>query len=346
VFAVLISLSLAAPTQRRSFLATAFRAARVRRTHLGDRVSDEPAAVPVPAPAPPPPPDPFPPKFPVIGQDECSLLQEGFLVDPPAKCVHVILAENVDGCTCSTFLPGSINPQPANFYNPFLVDIPPNPDLPVPASMPTVPPPSNPMQPFIPPMMPPECPFMKKCGNPGAFECVGHDSWGFSEAHIADYSPAAAALNSMSCTYVMKPYARFKVPDKVSALWHLNAKLVKVFDRMSDPFNLFCTSTNVSYPSLQFFCKDQLQRMGLPCDAEWYKVTKQHMDKRCWDAPAPDGFVTDSTLAELCPLECGWKKGVARWPPHLTNAERAAIREKEAKEAKQKADEEGNMESE
>merc|ERR1719326_1939617 len=103
LFATLSVCTSAAQVHKRSFLATAFRAAR-------SRGAGAPAAAP--APAPPPPPDPFPPKFPVIGQDECSLLQEAFLLDPPATCNHVVFADNVDGCTCATVLPASINPQP------------------------------------------------------------------------------------------------------------------------------------------------------------------------------------------------------------------------------------------
>jgi len=259
-------------------------------------------------------------------------------VDPPASCQHVIFADNVDGCTCTTTLPGSINPQPNLFYNPFLVDVPPDPSIPVPASMPTVPPPSNPLQPFVPPMMPPECPFMPACADPNSFDCVGHNSWGFAEAHIAVYSPAAAALNSMSCTYMMKPYARFKVPDRVAALWHLNAKLIKVFDRMSDPLTLACTGQNVTSPSLQYFCKDQLKRLGFPCTTAWADLMKDSQAQGCSLAAAPDGFEGTSTLAELCPLECGWKKGVTRWPPFLTAAEKKVVAAQEAQKKKDEAD--------
>jgi len=272
------------------------------------------------------------------------------LVDPPATCKHVIFAANVDGCTCTSVLPASINPLPANFYNPYLIDIPPDPNVPVPKSMPTVPPPSNPMMPFVAPMMPPTCPFLSACADPDSFDCVGHNSWGFSEAHIAEYSPAAAALNTVSCTYMMKPYARFKVPNRVVSLWHLNAKLVKVFDRMSDPFTMFCAGENVTAPSLEFFCKDQLQRLGLPCTMAWANVTKNHQAEKCKYAPAPDGFEIDSTLAELCPLECGWKKGAVKWPPFLLASEQAALalkkRKKEAMEKKEKEDRVGGDEEE
>lgn len=134
IITALLGCCSATQAPRRSFLGTAFRAARsssANQRHLREWVAAAPAPVPAPAPPPPPPPpDPFPPQFPVIGQDECSLLQEGFLVDPPATCSHVVFAENVDGCTCTFVMPANINPLPALFYNPWLIDIPPNPDVP------------------------------------------------------------------------------------------------------------------------------------------------------------------------------------------------------------------------
>lgn len=335
--------SLSTPPRRRSLLATAWRAARgnsQRKLRLRNWAVD---AAPAPAPAMAPAGPPAPPEFPVIGNDECELLQEGFLVDPPATCKHAIFFDNVDGCSCSMVLPASINPQPANLYNPFLVSVPPDPNIPVVAAMPTVPPPSNPMQPFVAPMMPPACPFQNSCADPDDFECVGYNSWGFSEAHIAGYSPAAAALNAASCSFMMEPYGEFKVPEKMAALWHLNAKLKKVFERMSKPITLFCKKTNVTTATMQDYCRDQTGRMGIPCDTEWSEVAKKHADPDCREALPPDGFEVDNTLAEICPLECGWKKGVTRWPPFLTKAELRVIEEKkkeeEEKKKKEKKDE-------
>jgi len=331
VLATFSTVAGAAPAPR-SFLGTAFRAARVHHWDSG------PAPAPAAAPAPPPP-DPFPAKFPVIGQDECDLFQEAFLVSPGASCSHVVFAGNMDGCTCSLVLPANINPQPASFYNPWLVDIPPDPNVPVPEAMPTVPPPSNPMQPFIPPAMPPVCPFMDACPDPNSFDCTGFNSWGFADAKIADYSPAAAALNSASCTYMMKPYAKFKVPERVVSMWKLNAKLVKVMDSMQEPFTMHCDGENVTTPTLEEFCKDQLGRLGTPCKTNWGGVAKTG-GRKCREALAPDGFEFDSTLAELCPLQCGWKKGVTRWPPFLTAAEQAAL-DKEAAHKKEESDKKG-----
>lgn len=351
ILATLLGGASSTVSDRRNFRATAFRAARSGSTNQlnlwqwGTGAVPAPAAAP--APPPPPPPEPDPPQFPVIGQDACSLLEEAFVVEPRASCKHVLFASNSDGCTCTMVLPASINPLPGNFYNPFLVDVPPNPDIPVPQAMPTVPPPSNPMQPYLAPPMPPECPFISSCADPDSFDCVGHNSWGFAEAHMADYSPAAGALNTASCTYIMKPYAIFKVPDRVAALWHLNAKLVKVFDRTAKPLTIFCDGKNVTSPSLEYFCRDQLRRLGLPCSMAWTNVTKKHQAQECADAPAPDGFDETSTLAELCPLECGWKKGVARWPPFLTAAEKAVIaKKKKAKAAAKEKEKEEKEESE
>jgi hypothetical protein len=284
----------------------------------------------------------------VIGQDECELFQDAFLVSPGAKCTHAIFAENVDGCTCQIVLPPSIQPQPANFNNPFLVDIPPDPSLPTVGAMPTVPPPSNPMQPFIAPMMPPECPFVAACADPDSFDCVGYNSWGFGEAAMAGYTPAAAALNSVSCSYWMKPYANFKVPHRVAALWHLNAKTVKVFDRMSDSITMYCTGRNITTASMQEFCKTMINKRKFPCDTEWKDLSKATA-QICEKALPPEGFDFDSTIAELCPLECGWKPGVTKWPPFFTTKEVKKMREEEKKkkeeeEAKKKAEEEAEKE--
>jgi len=228
-------------------------------------------------------------------------------------------------------LPASINPQPANFYNPFLVDVPPDPNVPLPAAMPTVPPPSNPMMPFVAPMMPPVCPFSNACADPNSFDCVGYNSWGFAEARLADYSPAAAHLNSASCDYFMKPYALFKVPDKMAALWHLNVKLGKVFNAYAEPLVLKCRKEDVTSPTWEGWCQEQVKTRGVPCSIDWTNFTMRLDNKDCQAAPPLDGFDARSRIAEVCPLECGWKKGMIRWPPFLSDAEEAERMKKDKK---------------
>lgn len=277
-----------------------------------------------PSPAPlPPRPTPFPAKFPVMTAEECGLFEEGFLVSPGAKCQHVMYAENIDGCTCTINLPASINPQPANLYNPFLPEIAPDPSVPLPAAMPTVPPPSNPLQPYIAPMMPPECPFIAACSDPDSFDCVGYNSWGFAEAHMAGYTPAAASLNMVSCTYVMKPYGEFKIPRRVKSLWRLNAKQLKVFKRLDKPFTMKCSGQDVKFDSHQSFCAEKIHKTKLSCDTTWVDVAKATA-KACEAAPAPDGFPIGSTLADLCPTQCGWKKDSISWPPRPASEDNEA----------------------
>lgn len=340
-----LALTGAAPVVRvprgRSFLASAWRAARSgssaqwwlsRKDEANAAFGEDPALASVPPevasvppePAVPEAPKALPPKFPVMSQEECELFQEGFLVSPGAKCQHVIFAENVDGCTCTINLPASINPQATagNLYNPFLPEIPPDPSVPLPQAMPTVPPPSNPLQPYLAPMMPPECPFITACGDPESFDCVGYNSWGFTEAGMSGYTPAAASLNMMSCSYLMKPYSEFKIPTRMKALWRLNAKQMKVFKRMNEPFLMKCVGQNVASASQLSWCNDKVNRMKFSCDKTWEDVAKATA-KACEAAPAPEGFATESTLADLCPTICGWKKGVVKWPPLSSSEEKA-----------------------
>jgi hypothetical protein len=172
--------------------------------------------------------------------------------------------------------------------------------------------------------------------DPDSFECIGYNSWGFAEAAMAGYTPAAASLNMVSCTYVMHPYGEFKVPRRMKALWRLNAKQIKVLKRLNQPFMMECTGQNVTSPSQDDFCTDKVQRMKFSCDTTWMKLAKATA-KSCTEAPAPDGFRRESTLQELCPKQCGWEKNTVRWPPYPTSEEKKA-----AEEAKAKAKAEGS----
>jgi len=178
------------------------------------------APPPAPPPPPPPPPDPLPPIFPVTSQEDCLKLEKATVVDPAVTCEHVMVSANWDGCMCTVPLPGNINPMPHSLFNPFAVDIPPDPDIPALPALPTVPPPSNPLAAFVPPMMVPDCPYQKACLEEDT-KCVGFNSWGFSEARKGKYSPASRHFNAIYCFYIMKPYDRFKVPPRIEGYWRL-----------------------------------------------------------------------------------------------------------------------------
>lgn len=214
---------------------------------------------------------------------------------------------------CTIFLPGSIAPMPDNLYNPYAVEVPPDPDIPTFPAMPSVPPPSNPLQPYNPPLGVPECPFIKKCGRkPGEdkFEdCVGYDSWGFDEVRMGKYSPASRFFNSVNCFYIMKPYNRFHVPKKVEAFWYLAKKRGDVKDLYdSEELTLTCEDQSFTNPWADF-CDDMVWRLKTSCGTKWNAL----WTGTCKKAPAPPHFTVDSYLGEFCPLDCGFLKYDLQW---------------------------------
>lgn len=310
---------------------------------LAFQPSPAPAGV-APAPAPAvvaPAPAPLPPaKFPVIGDEECQVLQEAIVVEPKASCRHVVFSavERLDGCTCSIVLPASINPMPNNLYDPWAIDVAPDPDLPLPPTPPTVPPPSNPMQPYIAPMMAPECPFAKSCAKPDDFGCVGYNSFGFSEAHMAPYSPAASHLNQISCSYFMALRSTFQIPSKVGTFAMILAKRKQVEEDYEKPFvipqvldgfggkgepmkGIPCAGKEIE-KTWREFCFNRVSEKNWPCSIKYTAIMES---EKCVGAPAPTGFLISSTLKEMCPLECGFTRGHTMWPPLPANVSGAAV---------------------
>lgn len=210
---------------------------------------------------------------------------------------------------CTISLPPSINPMPDNLFNPFAQPIPPDPDIPVFPSPPTVPPPSNPLQPYNAPMTVPQCPFQDACGKRAGFDCVGFDSWGFSSVKMAHYSPASRFFNSITCSYIMKPYDRFKVPEKVTALWKLQEKRGLVVGHYNTDLTLICKDQNFTN-TWGKMCNEQVFRLKIDCGVPWSGLWQGS----CSKAPPPAGFNATSSLGEFCPRECGYKEHELVWP--------------------------------
>jgi hypothetical protein len=251
----------------------------------------------------------------VVGGLECKLLEKAIIYDPPARCWHSLLSSNWDACVCSLQLPGNINPMPDNLYNPYAVPIPVDPDIPVFPPVATVPPPSNPLAPYNPPMMAPACPFQDTCGSntkwgvDGNFDCVGRDSWGFSEVYMGKYSPAQRFFNTITCSYIMKPWDRFVVPKKVQAFWRMRVKRGEIKTAYNEEtITLECKTKTFSNPWGDV-CADQIYRLKTPCDRPWSQLWPEGCEK----APPPANFTASSTLGEFCPFECGFKAGELTW---------------------------------
>jgi len=269
-----------------------------------------PAPAPVLASAPmqmPPP----PPVIPVMDEVQCKVLEEAILLDPRPTCQHARFASNWDGCSCQIPLPSSINPLPDNLYNPFVQAFPPDPSIPSFPALPTMPPPSNPLQTFVAPMMIPGCPFASKCLTPDDFDCVGFNSFGFSEVSKANFAPASAFLNSISCSYIMKPYDRFIIPKKVQAMQRLRVKLAKAEDHYNEELSYVCNGNNITMPWGKFCLNTTSQAM--PCTTPWLAI----WGVKCGSTmpKPPNGFFRTSTIQDMCPFECSFKPGMLKWPP-------------------------------
>jgi len=256
---------------------------------------------------------PQPPRPPAMRPTDCLLLQEGMVVEPKASCAYVNFADNWDGCTCSINLPATINPQPDMYYDPYAPDSPPGDGVtaapPFPSAI-MMQPPTNPLQPYVPPAMKPECPYTAKCGGSGGGSaaetagegCIGYDSWGFDDARMAGYSPAAAHINVMSCSYIMKTFGQFRVPDKVQAYLDQQKQLAPIIERYKSSFDVECVFGSKTYVWATF-CKNLVEKVyNTPCSKQWWQAVK--LDD-CVDAHPPLGRTKNSTVAEMCPLDCG-----------------------------------------
>lgn len=274
-----------------------------------------PAATPEPPPPPPPetPPPPLPPKFPVASPEACKILEMAIIVDPPPRCYHAVLAANWDACQCTIDLPPSINPQPNTLFDPYALTLTPDPDVPTMAPVPTLPPPSNPLMPYNAPMMVPSCPYKDPCGPNATFDCVGYDTWGFSVVQEGGYQPASRFFNNIICSYIMKPYDSFKVPEKVQALFRMQTRNNEVLGHYKTNMILRCkdqSGLQVISNSWGDTCQEQVFRLKVDCGMSW----SQLWTGSCAKAPPPDGFQDISSLGELCPLECGFRRGELKWP--------------------------------
>lgn len=253
-----------------------------------------------------------PPKIPVISDTECKLLQEAVVLEPKFECHHAVFSSNWDGCDCTFYLNGNDWPQPDLLFNPFQEAIAPSPDVPGIPMMPTLPPVMSVWNTHYlpPPKLNPPCPLSNHCGKDGGFECVGYDSFGFSEVTKGKFSPASRYFNSINCFYIMKPYDQWNLPKKVEAFWYLQAKRAHVQDfYMGNDISIQCgpeTKTDKHF----VFCEDFVFYLQFACETPWRMLFKGS----CLGAPAPEHFSDTATLGEVCPFECGFHTGEPTWP--------------------------------
>lgn len=249
------------------------------------------------------------PLGPPLNLEDCKALQQAMVVDPPASCINTNYdPSGWDSCKCTIVLPPTLKPQPDNLYNPFQPTIVEDPDIPTFPPPPTVPPPNNPLQPYNAPMMVPACPFASKCSE-SSYDCVDFTSWGFGEAVMAKYTPAAGSLNVINCNYLKMKTGTFKIPPKISAFFNLTVKYDKVKEAQEKDLVVQCKDKNETH-IWGDWCKDQVNEQMKPCLTTWNLL----FDGDCMQAPPPTGFGPQSELGQLCPLQCGFLLGQTHWP--------------------------------
>lgn len=233
-----------------------------------------------------------------VGPSECQALQDAILFDPKPTCRASEFASEWLGCTCEIPLPANLDQLPNMGYDPYAIDTSSGKAKNGYTSLSFLPPPANPAMPYNAPPMPAECPFAHACGANGGFNCVGFDSFGFTSAHIAEYSPAATYLRTMSCSYMMKKDGTFKVPAKVKSYKRMKQQRDDVDMAAKQTLDAVCPGLP-SGTTLNDFCQALFQKRSTMCEWTWAELTKP-----CSKATPPIGAAASTQGFHLCPFEC------------------------------------------
>lgn len=274
-----------------------------------------PAGGPAPAPAAAPGPAPwiddwnFKRERKPLNKGQCKELEKAILTVPAAMCKETDFAFQWDGCVCTIQLPNNINPLPDLGFNPFPEGIMGDENVPTEPPLEIIAPPTNPAQPYVAPPMKPQCPYSKSClnslplpsiqndtnGTNGTAPCVGYDSWGFAEVHMGKYSPASHYLNTITCSYIMKPEGEFVAAVTIEP----PAEGVELAAVEHQRVELQCASRSIN-GTLAQLCSSALASHGATCQTTW----SGFFGGKCEVAPPPPGFALLSTFQDMCPHEC------------------------------------------
>jgi len=201
------------------------------------------------------------------------------------------------GCTCQVPLPQNVDQMPNMAYDPFMPDLSKSETV---SSFPPIvglAPPANPATLYSAPPMPAACPFSGACGKAGGFGCVGYDSFGFSSAHLAEYSANLAYLKVMSCSYMMKNDGEFTIPPKVKSMQRVQQLRADAKDSYKQTLDVVCPQLPAG-TRLADFCQALSKSRDL-CYQTWGELTKT-----CSKATPPMGHGAGSQGYRICPMEC------------------------------------------
>jgi hypothetical protein len=231
-----------------------------------------------------------------VSKIQCSQLQDAILDQNP-KCQPVMFGGDWSGCTCMIPLPANVDQMPNMVYDPYMPDLSASPTV---SNFPAIrglPPPANPAMVYNPPPMGAACPFSNACGKKGGFNCVGYDSFGFSSAHIAEYSAATAYMKVMSCSYIMDKGGKFTVPPKVQAMWRVQNLRKDAIAGYAEKLDVVCPKLPDG-TTVRDFCQ-ALSKTRNKCYWTWKELTHT-----CSKATPPYGHQPGSQGYRICPHEC------------------------------------------
>jgi hypothetical protein len=154
-----------------------------------------------------------------ITEEQCGQFEKAIVLKPPATC-RLIRVDDLApaGCTCTIYLPhntrifSGLPPAPS-------VDVTREVDSSSSSTYAPLPPqhlPETPNRPYEAPVIEAQCPFARDCRSK-SYNCVGIDSWGFAEVHMAEHSSVSSYLKSITCTYVVALGGFFKVPVQLGS---------------------------------------------------------------------------------------------------------------------------------
>lgn len=264
---------------------------------------------------------------------QCTTFQESMLIKPPPSCEVVGFSTGDKACLCRMTLPANMKPMPD-----MMLVTPADPESqegPVEDGVGLIPPFHPPtwgspevrhegsqegsvQSSSVPqgtsqaaavalPNTAPSCPFETKCPASGTFSCVDFAKWGFAEVAQTDYTPASGYLNIIECSYTMRRGGTFKVPEKVVAFKAMQSRHQDVLAWYQRGIIFNChEQIETTWGKM---CEDKAHKEHFSCDMPW-----RWLFEDCGTLAAPPGFSVNSTLQELCPLECGFVPGTVSWP--------------------------------
>lgn len=178
------------------------------------------------------------------------------------------------------------------------------------------------------------CPFAA-CADGTSAEassCLALKSFGFSKVEESSLSAEDTYRGTHSCSYLMEPGHVFAMPAEVESFRYIT-------ESQNQALNINCGGTDglKTSTTMKDVCRRAIYRYKVTCDETWASM----LPVGCGNATAPFGFTSESTVAELCAMECS-KPGefdVKSLASKLkVNAEnKAEAEEKERQAAKEKA---------